>query len=62
MAPARIHEIIRGHTPTARTAKKIEAASRELWGDVDPILAIELLGLSATPVHASADVNPEAAE
>ncbi len=26
MAPARLYEILAGHTPTARTAKRIEAA------------------------------------
>jgi hypothetical protein len=57
MAPARIHEIIkRGcFTPKVDTAKRIEAASRELWGDEDPVSAAELLGLDDSPTPATAD-------
>jgi len=52
-----IHRLARGlHAPGHRVASAIERAT---GGEVT---AAELLGLSATPVHASSDVNPEAAE
>lgn len=49
LAPARLYEILRGHTPTVKTARKIEAASH---GEVT---AAEVLGVDTPQTIATDD-------